>query len=520
MSGLGGLCRSYLDVRWTFDPAQGTRAGNEASDPMLPMLDAESVRLQLATLRSLAGAVEDLPLDDDAEELDRTGLLDDLRTTIFRFESEVPHRHNPAAWLSSVAQAWQSLLAHPGRVPEARAQAALARLQGAPAVLSAAALTLKAPAVLFVDEAVALAPSVALLPARLARVAAGWLPEISDQLGAAAALAEGAVRAFAGQLTSGTAPSADPAALAVGEDEFDHRLHFEHALHASAPELWRWGQRSLEEQAAQVAQAAERVERGADPRALAARLRRERPAARDAQLVFLRAVARARKFVDDRGLLVAPAGDVRLLDTPEFLRPIVPVAGYEAPTVVYLTPGPAVAREELVHVALREVCPGRHLHRAHSAGLRSDVRRLVATPVSVDGWALYATDLMFRAGFAESAEEEFFHQFALLHAAALVVVDVGIHTRGMTPAEAIAFLMDHLPLDQSAALADVRRVAAWPTYGLAAAAGRREILQLHDAWRARAGVDAPIKAFHQALLDYGGLPVSLARWGMDLGLDE
>lgn len=520
MSGLGGLCRSYLDVRWTFDPAQGTRAGNETSDALLPMLDAESVRLQLATLRSLAGAVEDLVVDDDGEEIDRTALLDDLRTTIFRFESEVPHRHDPAAWLRSVAQAWQSLLAHPGSVPEARALATLARLRGAPAVLAAATATLTAPAMLFVDEAVELVPGVALLPDRLARLAAGSRPEIADQLESAAALAADAVRGFGARLTSATAPSADPAAFAVGEDEFDHRLHFEHALHASAPELWRWGQRSIEEQAEVVVQAAGRVETGADPRQLALRLRHERPVGADVQLHFLRAVARARKFVDDRSLVVAPPGDVRLFDTPEFLRPIVPIAGYEAPTVVYLTPDPAIAREELVHAALREVCPGRHLHRAHAAGLHSDVRRLLSTPVTVDGWALYATDLMYRAGFAESAEEEFFHQLAMLRAIALVVVDVGLHTRGMTPAEAIAFLMDRLPLDQAAALADVRRVAAWPTSGLAAAVGRREIVQLHDAWRARVGDEAPIKRFHQALLDFGGLPISLARWGMDLGLDE
>lgn len=520
MSGLGGLCRSYLDVRWTFDPAQGTRAGNDASDALLPMLDAESVRLHLATLRSLAGAVEDLVLDDDGEEIDRTALLDDLRTTIFRFESEVPQRHDPAAWLRSVAEAWQSLLAHPGPLPEARALAALARLRGAPAVLAAATATLTAPAVLFVDEAVALVPGVALLPDRLARLAATWRPEIADQLESAAALAAEAVRGFGARLSSATAPSADPAAFAVGEDEFDHRLHFEHALHASAPELWRWGQRSLEEQAEVVVQAAGRVEAGADPRKLAVRLRHERAVGADAQLHFLRAVARARRFVDDRGLVVAPPGDVRLLDTPEFLRSIIPIAGYEAPTVVYLTPGPAIAREELVHAALREVCPGRHLHRAHMAGLHSDVRRLIWTPVTVDGWALYATDLMYRAGFAESLEEEFFHQLAMLHAIALVVVDVGLHTRGMTPAEAIAFLMERLPLDQAAALADVRRVAAGPTSGLAAAVGRREIVQLHDAWRAGVGNEAPIKWFHRALLGFGGLPISLARWGMDLGLEE
>lgn len=520
MTALDDLCRSYFDVRWHFDPAQGTRAGNVESDARLPALDAGAVRLQLATLRSLAGAAEEMAVEDDDEEIDRTALLDDLRTTIFRFEAERPHRHNPAAWLSALCQAWQSLLAHPGRSSVERAQAALARLEGADAVLRSGLATLKAPAVLFTDEVLELVPAARVLPARLAAAAAGWLPELGEPLAAAARSADGAIAHFGEQLRSAVTPTADPAAFAVGEEEFNHRLHYEHALHATAPELWRWAQRSVEELVAAVAAAAARAEQGRSPADLAARLRREQPAGTDAQLHFFQDVARARRFIDDRGLLIAPAGDIRVLPTPEFLRPIVPVACYEAPTVVYLTPEPGVARAELTHVALREVCPGRHLHRLAAAGLTSDVRRLLASPVAVDGWSLYAADLMYRAGFAESAEEEFFHQVALLHATALVVVDVGLHTRGLPPAEAVEYLMATVPVSRAQALADVRRAAAWPTYALAAAAGRREILQLHEAWRARAGVEAPIKAFHQTLLGYGGLPISLARWGMDLGLDE
>ena len=520
MTTLDDLCRSYFDVRWHFDPAQGTRAGNTASDAQLPALDAEAVRLQLVTLRSLAGATEELPVDDDDEEIDRTALLDDLRTTIARFEAEVPHRHNPAAWLSALCQAWQSLLAHPGRSPVERAQAALARLEGADAVLRAGLATLKSPAVLFTDEALELVPAARVLPARLAAAATAWLPELGERLAAAARSADGAVAFFGEQLRSGVTPTADAKAYAVGEEEFDHRLHYEHALHATAPELWRWAQRSVEELGASVAAAAAAVEKGRSVAEVAARLRREHPAGADAQLRFLQDVARARRFIDDRGVMIAPSGDIRVLPTPEFLRPIVPVATYEPPTVVYLTPEPGVARAELTHVALREVCPGRHLHRLGAVALPSEIRRLLASPVTVDGWSLYAADLMYRAGFAESAEEEFFHQVALLHATALVVVDVGLHTRGLPPAEAVEYLLATVPINRAQALADVRRAAAWPTYALAAAAGRREIMQLHDAWRARTGDDAPIKAFHQALLGYGGLPVSLARWGMDLGLDE
>jgi hypothetical protein len=52
--------------------------------------------------------------------------------------------------------------------------------------------------------------------------------------------------------------------------------------------------------------------------------------------------------------------------------------------------------------------------------------------------------------------------------------------------------------------------------------GRREILQLRDAWAQgrRGGGTQGLGGFHDALLQYGGLPISLARWGMDLGLEE
>ena len=57
---------------------------------------------------------------------------------------------------------------------------------------------------------------------------------------------------------------------------------------------------------------------------------------------------------------------------------------------------------------------------------------------------------------------------------------------------------------------------AWPTYQLCYAVGRRELLRLRDAYRERAGGDFNPRRFHDELLGYGGIPVALARWGMDL----
>src|SRR5512138_1035221 len=112
MPNLSDLLTSWLDLRWTFDPALATRAHVEAHNGRLAGLDAEAVKLQVAGLRSLAGAVELLDVADDAEEIDRTALLDVLRAHAFRLEEEVPQRRNPAAWLGALADAWQSLRVH------------------------------------------------------------------------------------------------------------------------------------------------------------------------------------------------------------------------------------------------------------------------------------------------------------------------------------------------------------------------------------------------------------------------
>jgi uncharacterized protein (DUF885 family) len=94
----------------------------------------------------------------------------------------------------------------------------------------------------------------------------------------------------------------------------------------------------------------------------------------------------------------------------------------------------------------------------------------------------------------------------------------------MTPAEAVRYLTDHLPIERRQAEAEVRRYCAYPTYQLSYAVGRRELLRLRDAYGAGSGAGsgaaggAALRQFHDELLRYGGLPVSLVRWGM--ALDE
>jgi uncharacterized protein (DUF885 family) len=96
-----------------------------------------------------------------------------------------------------------------------------------------------------------------------------------------------------------------------------------------------------------------------------------------------------------------------------------------------------------------------------------------------------------------------------------IVLDVGLHTKGMSVDEAVGILTGKVHFEPENALAEVRRYCATPGYQLCYAVGRRELKALRDAWRS-AHPGAPLADFHAAALSYGGLPVSLIRWGMGL----
>jgi uncharacterized protein (DUF885 family) len=118
-------------------------------------------------------------------------------------------------------------------------------------------------------------------------------------------------------------------------------------------------------------------------------------------------------------------------------------------------------------------------------------------------------------GYYEPAER-LFQQVHLLWRAVRVLLDVGLHTRNMSPSAALLYLVEKVPLDSSEAIAEVRRYCAGAAYALSYAVGRRDILALRSSYLERDGARASLRAFHDELMTYGGLPISLARWGMGL----
>jgi len=247
---------------------------------------------------------------------------------------------------------------------------------------------------------------------------------------------------------------------------------------------------------------------------------------------------RAKAFVIERNLAQVPGTPLDVVETPAFMRPLIPFAAYDSPGpyatdprgLFYVTVPDAGlsaavrerilrdhSRHEIAATSLHEGYPGHHLQIVLAQASESDTRKNVYTPLTVEGWALYCEELMAEQGFYATEEEHFFQRVHLLWRAMRIVLDVGLHTRGLTFETAIDQLVEVVHMDRANAEQEVRRYIATPAYQLCYALGRRELLQLRDAHRDAQGGAFTLRGFHDAVLSYGGLPVTLIRWGMGLG---
>ncbi|MEO8089974.1 MAG: DUF885 domain-containing protein [Gemmatimonadales bacterium] len=536
MTPVDDLCRSYLDLKYHFDPAAASAAGLVAHDSRLGRFDADATREHLAALRSLTGAVEELEPEELNQEVDRTALLGEMRTTVFRLEYERPHIRNPGFWLSHLLQGLYSLLARHGDDRPSRVPAVIARLEAAPAFLESARDTIDEPPSVFVDSALSMLGGGGQLVAEMVAVFAGAAPDLAGRLKTAGQTTLQSLVAFGAALRDEIDPAPDPHAFAIGEEQFTRRLHHEHALMAGPPELWRYGLHLQEEVTEEIVSLAGRL----DPRpwrVLVEELRDEAPPADQLLATYRHEIDRAVNWVLEHDLATVPEAPLEVVPTPAFLASLVPFAAYEPPPL-YLTdrtgrfyvtaPDPTLPPEVFAQqrrghcthgipaMVAHEAYPGHHLQLVTAQDLSSEVRRHIWTPIMVEGWALYSEELMDETGYYLSDQARLFRLVNLLWRAVRVVLDVGLHTRGMSPAEAVDYMVEHLPIERSNAEAEVRRYCAWPTYQLCYAVGRRELLRLRDEYREREGGAYRARRFHDEVMAYGGLPVSLASWGMGL----
>ena len=107
-----------------------------------------------------------------------------------------------------------------------------------------------------------------------------------------------------------------------------------------------------------------------------------------------------------------------------------------------------------------------------------------------------------------------------IHRAIRLVVDVAIHTKGMTREEAIKYMMDNEAISEQGATAEIERYMAIPGQALSYKIGALKIWELRNKYTKQLGDKFNLPDFHDEFLKDGVMPLDIIEQKMDAWSDR
>ncbi|WP_430543104.1 DUF885 domain-containing protein [Stenotrophomonas maltophilia] len=170
---------------------------------------------------------------------------------------------------------------------------------------------------------------------------------------------------------------------------------------------------------------------------------------------------------------------------------------------------PARPLYNLPALTLHESDPGHALQGALAAeqGELPEFRRNAYISAYGEGWGLYSEKLGVEMGIYETPYEDFGRLTYEMWRAARLVIDTGVHSKGWTREQAIAYLRDHTALSEHEVTTEVDRYISWPGQALSYKLGEIAIVRLRAQAEKELGDKFDVKGFHDAVLKQGSVPL-------------
>ncbi len=166
---------------------------------------------------------------------------------------------------------------------------------------------------------------------------------------------------------------------------------------------------------------------------------------------------------------------------------------------------------------LHEAIPGHHyqISLQQEDTLLPKFRRFGGNNAYVEGWALYCESLGKELGLYTDPYQYMGALGDEIHRAIRLVVDVAIHTKGMTREEAIKYMMDNEPISEQGATAEIERYMAIPGQALGYKIGALKIRELRNKYEQQLGSKFNISDFYDEILKDGAMPLKVLEAKMD-----
>jgi len=168
-------------------------------------------------------------------------------------------------------------------------------------------------------------------------------------------------------------------------------------------------------------------------------------------------------------------------------------------------------------LTLHESAPGHSLQGALAEEQKQQPEFRSKSYISAygEGWALYCEKLGKEMGIYHTAYEEFGRETYEMWRAARLVIDTGIHHKGWSRQQAIDYLAGHTALSRHEVETEVDRYISWPGQALSYKLGEIKIVELRERAEKALGRDFDLRAFHDAVLAEGSVPLPVLEERID-----
>jgi uncharacterized protein (DUF885 family) len=221
-----------------------------------------------------------------------------------------------------------------------------------------------------------------------------------------------------------------------------------------------------------------------------------------------------------------PKATVVVKRVPPFAEKTAPAAYYNDPPLDGSRPGTFYANLRDVGEtpkygmrtkAYHEAVPGHHLQTAIAQEIKGlpIFRSVIPFTAYAEGWALYAEQLAWEAGYEKNPLDNLGRLQDELFRSVRLVVDTGLHNKRWTREQAIDYMMANTGKPDADVVVEVERYLVMPGQALAYKVGMIKILELRERAKTALGSKFDLREFHDEILRNGAMPLAVLERVID-----
>ena len=182
-----------------------------------------------------------------------------------------------------------------------------------------------------------------------------------------------------------------------------------------------------------------------------------------------------------------------------------------------------LAKWQIEDIAYHEGNPGHHMQISIAQELRDvpQFRTQAGFTAYSEGWALYSEVLAKEIpGTYIDPYNRFGQLTSEIWRAIRLVVDTGLHAKGWTEQQAIDYFMQNSPEPLESVTSEIRRYIVMPGQATSYKIGMLKIQELRHKAENALGDQFDIRAFHDAVLGGGAMPLPILERAIDQWIDS